>query len=122
MCHGPRKYQNRLDFSFEGKWALPFDHLNGYSSGVALVNSLTFQDISVFVTFFDENGNQLGPVDSFTLFRGQHVAFTLTEKYPSTTGHRGTMKIETSGISINVLGFRVSPTGNFTATSPTSWF
>jgi hypothetical protein len=117
----PTEASEPLDFSFEGKWALPFDHLNGYSSGVALVNRLTFQDISVFLTFFDENGNQLGPVDSFTLLRGQHVAFTLTEKYPLTTGHRGTMKIESSGISINVLGFRISPTGNFTATSPTSF-
>jgi len=118
----PTEASEPLDFSIEGKWALPFDHLNGYSSGVALVNHLTFQDISVFITFFDEHGNQLGPVDSFTLFRGQHVAFTLTQKYPSTNGQRGTMKIETSAISINVLGFRVSPTGNFTATSPTSWF
>ena len=118
----PTEASEPLDFSLEGKWGQPFDHLNGYSSGVALVNHLTFQDISVFITFFDENGNQLGPVDSLTLFRGQHVAFTLTQKYPLTTGHRGTMKIETSAISINVLGFRVSPTGNFTATSPTSWF
>jgi hypothetical protein len=118
---GPTEVSEPLDFSLESQWVLPFDHTNGYSSGVALVNQLTFSDLSVFVTFFDESGSQIA-LDSFTLLRSQHVAFTLTQNYPQTIGRRGTVRIQTSGIAINVLGFHVSPTGVFTSTSPTSWF
>lgn len=118
---GPTEASEPLDFSLDSQWVLPFDHTNGYSSGVALVNQLTFSDLSVFITFFDEGGNQIA-LDSFTLLRSQHVAFTLTQKYPQTIGRRGTVRIQTSGSAINVLGFHVSPTGVFTSTSPTSWF
>ena len=118
----PIEVSEPLDFSLGQKWVLPFDHLNGYSSGVALVNQVTFQDISVFVSFFDESGSQIGSVDAFTLLRGNHLSFTVTDRYPLTVGKRGTIKIESSSVPLNVLGFRVSPTGFFTSISPTSWF
>ncbi len=117
----PTEASEPLDFSIQGKWVLPFDHLNGYSSGIALVNHLTYQDASVFITLFDEAGNQIG-LDSFTLLRGQHMAFTLTQKYPATAGKRGTLKVDTSALSINVLGLRFNPNGTISATSPTSWY
>ena len=117
----PTEVSEPLDFSLESQWVLPFDHTNGYATGVALANQESFQDLSVFITFFDENGNQI-VLDSLTLPRNQHVAFTLTQKYPQTVGLRGTLKIVTSGIAVNVLGFRVSPAGVFSSTSPTSWF
>jgi hypothetical protein len=117
----PIEVSEPLDFSIGQKWVLPFDHLNGYSSGVALVNPVTYQDISIFVTFFDESGNQIAS-DSFTLFRGTHLSFTATVRYPPTVGFRGTVRIESSSVPLNVLGFRVSPTGFFTSISPTSWF
>jgi hypothetical protein len=43
----PIEVSEPLDFSIGQKWVLPFDHLNGYSSGVALVNPVTYQDISI---------------------------------------------------------------------------
>lgn len=110
-----------LDFSLAQKWVLPFDHLNSYSSGVALVNQETYQDLSVFVTFYDESGSQIA-AESFTLFRGTHVSFTLTQRYPQTVGKRGTLRIESSSSPLNVLGFHVSPDGVFSSTSPISWF
>lgn len=117
----PIEVSEPLDFSLGQKWVLPFDHLNGYSSGVALVNQETFQDISIFIAFFDESGSQIAS-DSFTLFRGNHFSFTATVRYPQTIGIRGTVRIESSSSPLNVLGFRVSPTGFFTSISPTSWF
>jgi len=48
----PIEVSEPLDFSLNQKRVLPFDHLNGYSSGVALVNQETFQYISVFVSLF----------------------------------------------------------------------
>jgi len=103
----PIEVSEPLDFSLAQKWVLPFDHLNGYASGVALVNQETFQDISIFITFFDESGNQIAS-DSFTLFRGNHLSFTATVRYPQTIGFRGTLRIESSSSPLNVLGFRVS--------------
>jgi hypothetical protein len=116
----PSEASEPLDFSQKSQWVLQFDHTNGYTSGVALVNPSTSQDISVFITFFDNSGAQLLQ-DSFTLPHNQHSAITLTQKYPQVIGRLGTLKITTSGPSINVLGFHVSPSGVFTATSPTSW-
>jgi len=72
--------------------------------------------------FFDEAGNQIGAVDAFTLLRRNHLSFTVTDRYPQTVGKRGTIKIESSSAPLSVLGFRVSPTGFFTSTSPISWF
>lgn len=117
----PTEASEPLDFSAEGRWVLPFDHLNGYSSGIAIVNHLTYADATVFVTIYDESGNQIA-LDSFTVSHGQHTAFTLTQKYPQTLNRRGTVRIETSAISINVLGLRFNPNGTISSTSPTSWF
>lgn len=117
----PTEASEPLDFSLESQWVLPFDHTNGYSTGVALVNQESFADLSVFVTIFDQNGNQIA-LDSFTLPRNQHSAFTVTQKYPQTVGLKGTVRIQTSGIAINVLGLRFTPNGQVSGVSPTSWF
>ena len=116
----PSEASEPLDFSVKPQWVLPFDHTNGYSSGIALVNPSTSQDISVFLTFYDTSGATLLS-DSFTLPHTQHTAITLTQKYPQVIGRYGTLKVTTSGPVVNVLGFHVSPTGVFTSTSPTSW-
>ena len=75
----PTEESEPLDFSIDGNWALPFDHVNGYSSGIAIVNHTTYQDATVFVSIYDESGNQIA-LDSFTLLKGHHLAFTLTQK------------------------------------------
>jgi hypothetical protein len=117
----PSEVSEPLDFSSKSQWVLPFDHTNGYTSGVALANPSTSQDISVFLTFFDNSGATLLQPSAFTLPRGQHTAITLTQQYPQIIGRLGTLKITTSGPPINVLGFHISPAGVFTSTSPTSW-
>ncbi len=116
----PSEASEPLDFSSRSQWVLPFDHTNGYTSGIALVNPSTSQDISVFLTFYDTSGATLLS-DSFTLPHTQHTTITLTQKYPQVIGRLGTLKITTSGPVVNVLGFHVSPAGVFTSTSPTSW-
>jgi hypothetical protein len=116
----PSEASEPLDFSSRSQWVLPFDHTNGYTSGIALVNPSTSQDISIFLPFYDMSGAILWQ-DTFTLPRGQHQAITLTQKYPQVIGRFGTLKVATSGLPANLLGFHVSPTGVFTSTSPTSW-
>jgi hypothetical protein len=116
----PSEVSEPVDFSAKPQWVLPFDHTNGYTSGIALVNPSTSQDISIFLTFYDTSGATLW-TDTFTLAHTQHRALTLTQQYPQVIGRLGTLKIATSGPAVNVLGFHVSPTGVFTSTSPTSW-
>jgi|SRR5579859_820782 len=84
--------------------ALPFDHMIG-ASGVALVNPGSFFPISVFVVFRDESGAPIAQ-DTFQMPPLTHQAITMTQQYPVTIGHRGTMEISTTGFQINVLGLR----------------
>ena len=108
----PIEVSEPLDFSLSRKWVLPFDHTNGYSSGVALVNQETFQDISIFITFYDGNGNQIAS-DSFTLLRGNHLSFTSTVRYPQTIGAQGTIRIESSSNPLKRAGLPREPVGPF---------
>jgi hypothetical protein len=99
--------------------ALPFDHIAA-ASGVALVNPGSFSSISVSVVFRDESG-ALILQDSFQMLPLTHQAITMTQKYPQTIGHRGTMEISTTGFfPINVLGLRFVPDSRFIALSFTS--
>lgn len=84
--------------------ALPFDHIAA-ANGVALVNPGSFFPISVSVVFRDEFGATIFQ-DSFQMPPLTHLAITMTQKYPQTIGHRGTMEISTAGFQINVLGLR----------------
>jgi hypothetical protein len=117
----PTEVSEPLDFSLSSQWVLPFDHTSGYATGVALVNPQGFLDITVFLTLYDESGNQIG-LSSLTLPHNNHTAFTLADVLPAAAGRRGTLRIDTSGTSVNVLGLRFSPSGMTSATSPTSWF
>lgn len=106
------------DSSATHRVALPFDHMIG-SSGVALVNTGTFLSITVFVVFRDESGAQFLQ-DSFQMNPLTHKAITMTDRYPITMGHRGTMEISTTGSQINVLGLRFVADPGFTALPFTS--
>lgn len=99
--------------------ALPFDHMIG-ASGIALVNPGSFFPISVSVLFRDESGAQIGPVNSFQMPPLTHQAITMTDIYPITIGHRGTMEISTTGFEINVLGLRFVTDPRFNALPFTS--
>ncbi len=99
--------------------AFPFDHIAA-ASGVALVNPGSLSAITVSVVFRDESGVQFFQ-DSFQMLPLTHQAITMTQKYPQTVGHRGTMEISTAGFfPFNVLGLRFVPDPRFIALSFTS--
>jgi len=99
--------------------AFPFDHIAA-ASGIALVNPGSFSTITVSIVFRDESGTQFFQ-DSFQMLPLTHQAITMTQKYPQTIGHRGTMEISTTGFfPINVLGLRFVPDPRFIALSFTS--
>jgi hypothetical protein len=103
------------DGGTRNRMALPYDHITTVN-GIALVNPGSFSTITVTVVFRDESGAQIVQ-DSFQMPPLGHDAIVMTQQYPQTIGHRGTMEISTPGFPISVLGLRFNgPT--FTSITP----
>jgi hypothetical protein len=96
-------------------YLLPFDHITS-STGVAIANPLSFETISISVTFWDEQGIQL-LTDTFTLGPLAHTAFSLSQRYPQSAGHRGVVELATTSLAMNVLGLRFGD-ASFTSLLP----
>lgn len=96
-------------------YVLPFDHVTS-ATGVAIVNPLSYTSITVFATFLDEQGNQFY-VDRFDIGPLQHSVFSLSQRYPQSSGRRGSVELETSGLTMNVLGLRFGA-ASFTSVLP----
>lgn len=92
---------------------LPFDNLNGYVTGVAVLNPSGFSTSTVPVTLYDSNGNVL-KTDTITLRAGNKVAFNIPERWPETAGKRGSLHFQGNLTSWSVLGLRFHPGGAFT--------
>ncbi len=86
------------------RYALPFDQINS-TTGVALVNPVSYTSITVYVTFRDEQGTQF-LLDSLTLGALQHMAFSLADRYPQCAGKRGVVEFATTGLTMSMLGLR----------------
>jgi len=110
-----------IDTELQNHFRLPFDHTNGNVTGFAVLNPFSYTSINVFVTFRDQNGNQV-LLDSFSLSPFQHAAFTLTQRYPQTIGLRGTVDVSTSALWLNVIGLHFGPSGVFSTIIPLSSF
>jgi len=109
-----------LDTALASRYAMPFDHLNGATTGLAIVNQTPLTPGIVSVLFRDEGGVQLW-ADSFTVAALGHTAFALTQKYPQLIGKRGTFEVSASGVYINVLALHFL-NGSFTTITPLqSW-
>ena len=97
------------------RYVLPFDQINS-TTGVALVNPLSYTSITVYVTFRDEQGTQF-LVDRLSLGALQHTAFSLSDKYPQCAGKRGVVEFESTGLTMGMLGLRFG-TESFTSVMP----
>ena len=118
-----------MDGRVRGKWAyLPFDHRNGYTSGVAVANLHAHDEIEVLGAFADEAG-EIIYIDgrwSFVLELpgNNHRAFDLTKEFPETIGKVGVLRVkrrsttQTNRSGIQLLGFRFSPEGPFSTIEP----
>jgi len=107
--------------TFDQKQFLPFDHTNGFLTGVALANTSPFDSVVVFITFRDENGDFIHS-DSFNLQSREHTAFLFADRYPQIQDRIGTAEFFTNtdlwGLSL--LGLRFNPDGPFTTVFPIS--
>ena len=113
-----------IDGGLYKRYAMPFDHMDGSSTGIAIVNPITFGSATIQFIFRDESGVQLF-VDTFMLPAMNHVAITFTQRYPQLAGKRGSFEVSASTLWINVLAVHTFPTGSFTTIVPLvsgKWF
>lgn len=125
---GVPTYEASAPFSsrFEYKAYFPFDHRNGFHSGVALVNISSSYDYfeRLFLEFHDEDGILMGTAN-LTLPAGHHTAFSLSKQFPELANRVGMMVISAQAPpdgfllkGFQILGFRFNPDGPFTTISP----
>jgi hypothetical protein len=88
---------------FDSHFVLLFDN-TVYATGVAIANpTLSYVDIPVNIRnqagqIIDQRIISLGPYG--------HVAFSLSDTWPSTAGRRGAIEFQTSGYGVAALGLR----------------
>ena len=107
----------------ENSLILAYDNTNGYSYGVALVDSNTEAYVgepndTITVNIQDQSGNQIA-TDSFEMVPGGHLSFVLTSKYPAVANTRGTVTFSINTASriptLAGLGLRAAPWGALTS-------
>lgn len=90
-----------------GSFVIAFDNTAGVSTGVAISNA-TAQAKNVQVLIRDEH-SQSFPAAPLNLPGNGHTSFVLADKYPVTSGRRGTIEFVISGGGkINALGIRTT--------------
>jgi hypothetical protein len=95
-------------------FVLPFNNLDGFSTGVSVVNVGSLQT-ALPITIRDAFGAVLFN-DAISLGPGAHLSFSLADKYPSLAGRLGTVEIGSGQVA--VLGLRFNPSGSFTSIPP----
>jgi len=93
---------------------LPFDNSDGFSTGIAIVNT-GVDRVSLVAVVRDQNGIVLGQYGVPIIARG-HTAFVAGERLPASIGRRGSIEFQQSGNApVSGLGLRFSATGSFTS-------
>ena len=101
---------------------LPFDHRNGFLTGLALANPSLLWDMTIALDFYNEFGGLI--ISRLIAFLPQrHIAFMLADTYPELVGRAGMMEISVwssvdSLVGPVVLGLRNHPTGSVTTIFP----
>lgn len=97
---------------------LPFDHRNGYASGLAIANPSSTAGRKVAVLLFDREGEPIFG-ETIELSALGHTAFMLNELFPESVGKVGQVRIHTledagESTGLLVVGLRANPSGTFT--------
>ena len=100
-------------------YVVPMDNITS-ATGIAIVNPDSRTSITVFVRFWNEQGNQF-LADSFTLAPLTHMAFNLADRYPASAGRRGVVEFVTPNLPIGLLGLRFGAE-SFTSVLPLTYF
>lgn len=100
--------------SYSQRSVLMFDNTNGYSTGIALVNTDSFTTATVTVAIRDEAGQRIH-LDQFTMPKQSKQVFSMPDRFAPSTGRRGSIEFTASPGRISVLGLRFNPGGAFTS-------
>jgi hypothetical protein len=93
---------------------VPFDNSDGFSTGVALVNTGADR-ANVVALVRDESGLILGQFGVQLISRG-HAAFVVADRLAASKGNRGTIEFQHAGTgTLTGLGLRFSAAGSFTS-------
>ena len=103
-----------LDTGADAQFGLPFDSTTAVT-GVALANSWLSTPLTVGVTIYDMNGNQV-LTDNITLPGNGHTAFLLTSRYPQLANLQG-FAVFTGSYYMSVLGLRATGS-TYTSVTP----
>jgi hypothetical protein len=106
-----------MDHTVSTRAALPFDHTNGYVTGLAITNASTYSSLPLFLTFRDQTGASF-LLTTMTLAPMEHTAFVVSSRFPDTNNRVGLLDISTPSYGMVVLGLRFHPGGAFTTAFP----
>jgi hypothetical protein len=99
-------------------YGMTYDHTQGFSTGMALINPDTSRPLDYRMVFYDEAGKEQANV-LLTLQPGAHETFSVAERFAVTRGRRGQINVfrvtsTVSSTSHSALGLRFHPLGSFT--------
>ena len=117
-------YEASVPFAnlFHKKAYLPFDHRNGFLSGIAIVNNSPDYHMFIKWDFYNEEGVLITSETSIMGPR-EHEAFSLAAKFPELADRVGMMVVSIRVSAEDILGFsllglRFHPDGPFTTITP----
>lgn len=106
---------------FVEKGYLPFDHRNGYVSGVAIANFSSRANRTLLLQFYKEDGTPMGSYN-LDMPSGSHRAFALADEFPEVNGKAEMLVVSIQRgdgiLGIGLLGLRFNPAGSFTTITP----
>lgn len=89
----------------ESVFAMPYDNLQGFETGMALANPASNLPTTVQLRFMDLN-NQLIVQDTFILPPRAHIAFAMSGRYPALAGRVGVVWVRGSTDRLSAVGLR----------------
>jgi hypothetical protein len=103
-------------------FAMPYDNLQGFETGMALTNPATNLPTTVQLRFMDLN-NQLVLQDTFILPPRAHLAFAMSGRYPALAGRVGVVWVRGSTDRLSAIGlrFNLGGGGAFSSIPTMNW-
>lgn len=103
-------------------FAMPYDNLQGFETGMALTNPAANLPTTVQLRFMDLN-NQLVLQDTFVLPPRAHLAFAMSGRYPALAGRVGVVWVRGSTDRLSAIGlrFNLGGGGAFSSIPTMNW-
>src|SRR4051812_39550213 len=98
------------------RFYMPFDNIQGFLTGMAIVNPSSNVTAHVTLTALDLGGVIIDRV-VLTLPPGNHTSFLLNDRFPQFANRLGTLYVESDTNRLSGLGIRVNAAGGFAFSS-----